>query len=847
MIDEHVATDNGWPRVFTEGSLRVTVYQPQVESWTNARLRSRAAVSAETPASATPLYGVVSLSARTDVDRENRLVTLNDVQVERAEFPAHPERAAELTAAIRKHMRTGAVYVSLDRLQASLAVTQAESKHPTVHVVNDVPRIVYSARAAVLVLVDGQPVLRPAGETGLQRVLNTRALLLFEPHAGQYYFSMAGRWFVASDLAGGWVESRDVPPPVALALDRAKEAASRKNEVDLLDTAGTPITEALGRGTTPAIYVSTVPAELIQTEGEPTLAPIPRTRLLEVTNSASDIFVTTPEKLYYVLLSGRWYRSPSLERGPWQFVSAKSLPADFAQIPPSHPKGSVLASVARTPESMQAIIANEIPQTATVERSAAQLTIAYDGTQQWAPIEGTLLSYARNAATPVIRVDAASYYAVDGGIWFAASSPSGPWAVASSVPDALYAIPPSSPVYYVTYVRVYDSNPEVVYEGYTPGYLGSYVSDDDVVVYGTGYVYPCWADSVWIGSPWTFGFDVGWTPTSSGGSAGVTAPGSPSATGRACCSTPGGGRPDGGGGAGTSWSAPTTRRTCTGAPGGRAWSEAHGSESPRATGRPCRPSLPPAASMPVTPGRCTGSRRGEDGSAAPAPAGPPQRRRRSSSARTRHVTWAACSGRRSAAEALAEGPQAARSTEPHVTGDHPRPSGRSRAIGDGHAKDGAWPGILDPYPAAMRLDHELAEGQTQSAARMRSHALPGLDLHERPEHALAHRLRNPSARVRDAQLGALIGPDRSDGDRRRRRRIADRVLDEVAQRTPQEVVVAANAVGLERDVERDVTLPGVDSEVGSDALHEAPQVHGVQPRRELSLVGLSNTTNEGTT
>ena len=512
MIDEHVATDNGWPRVFTEGSLRVTVYQPQVESWTNARLRSRAAVSAETPASATPLYGVVSLSARTDVDRENRLVTLNDVQVERAEFPAHPERAAELTAAIRKHMRTGAVYVSLNRLQASLAVTQAESKHPTVHVVNDVPRIVYSARAAVLVLVDGQPVLRPAGETGLQRVLNTRALLLFEPHAGQYYFSMAGRWFVASDLAGGWVESRDVPPPVALALDRAKEAASRKNEVDLLDTAGTPITEALGRGTTPAIYVSTVPAELIQTEGEPTLAPIPRTRLLEVTNSASDIFVTTPEKLYYVLLSGRWYRSPSLERGPWQFVSAKSLPADFAQIPPSHPKGSVLASVARTPESMQAIIANEIPQTATVERSAAQLTIAYDGTQQWAPIEGTLLSYARNAATPVIRVDAASYYAVDGGIWFAASSPSGPWAVASSVPDALYAIPPSSPVYYVTYVRVYDSNPEVVYEGYTPGYLGSYVSDDDVVVYGTGYVYPCWADSVWIGSPWTFGFDVGWTP-----------------------------------------------------------------------------------------------------------------------------------------------------------------------------------------------------------------------------------------------------------------------------------------------------------------------------------------------
>jgi hypothetical protein len=168
--------------------------------------------------------------------------------------------------------------------------------------------------------------------------------------------------------------------------------------------------------------------------------------------------------------------------------------------------------VAGTPESQQAIIANEIPQTATVERASAELTVSYDGAPQWAPIEETPLAYALNAATPVIRVNQTSYYAVDNGIWFVASLPLGPWVVATSVPEVIYTIPPSSPLYYVTYVRVYDSNSEVVYEGYTPGYLGSYVADDGVVVYGTGYVYPCWAENVWIGAPWTFGFDVGWAP-----------------------------------------------------------------------------------------------------------------------------------------------------------------------------------------------------------------------------------------------------------------------------------------------------------------------------------------------
>ena len=77
-------------------------------------------------------------------------------------------------------MPRGGVYVALDRLQASLAVTSAESRHPTVHVRSAVPEFSFSTDPALLVLVDGPPVLRSVLNITLLRVINTRALMLFD-------------------------------------------------------------------------------------------------------------------------------------------------------------------------------------------------------------------------------------------------------------------------------------------------------------------------------------------------------------------------------------------------------------------------------------------------------------------------------------------------------------------------------------------------------------------------------------------------------------------------------------------------------------------------------------------
>ena len=77
--------------------------------------------------------------------------------------------------------------------------------------------------------------------------------------------------------------------------------------------------------------------------------------------------------------------------------------------------------------------------------------------------------------------------------------------MATSVPPVVYTIPPTSPLYYVTHVYVYGSTPQVVYTGYTPGYYGMVVTPSNLVVYGTGYVYPAWAGTVWYPLPATYG------------------------------------------------------------------------------------------------------------------------------------------------------------------------------------------------------------------------------------------------------------------------------------------------------------------------------------------------------
>ncbi len=464
--------ESPWPRVRSTNGNLVTLHLPQVERWTSNSFQARAAVEVRPAKAKTGLLGVVWFEASGTVDRTNRIVTLDRLEITKARFPEAPDQGSNALAVVRAVIPSGARTVSLDYLVTALGFEQAAARQGPGGLKHTPPEIIWATNRTVLVLVDGEPVLQPVPGGSLERVINTPALLVHDKADGKFYLAGDGRWFTAGSVKGSWSLTRNPPAAVAALVPASTNSPPTNDEEPV-----------------PAILVRTAPAELLMTSGLPDFRDISGTALQYAADTDSQLFFHTPSREAYLLLSGRWYKAGSL-KGPWTHVAPRDLPADFARIPPGSPQAVVLAAVPDTPQAELALLANSVPTTATVNRRAAGIQLVYDGEPQFKPIDGTRLSYGVNASLPVIR-SGEKCYALDNGVWFVAASSTGPWEVATEVPEEIYAIPPSSPVYYATFARVYQADGDEVEVGYTPGCQGAY-EDEGTVVYGTGWSYPAW-------------------------------------------------------------------------------------------------------------------------------------------------------------------------------------------------------------------------------------------------------------------------------------------------------------------------------------------------------------------
>jgi hypothetical protein len=448
-------------------------------------------------------------------------VTLDDFQLTRSRFPTLADQGAALRQQIEGQLMSTVETIALDRLEASLAAAQGPPKKG-LRVRNTPPVIFVSEKPAILVPISGKPAWRRIPDSRFERVLNTRAAILREGKNAPFYLHVYDGWLVAQTLAGPWTRATKLPDR----LESSAQELAKKGLVDLLDGGNAKPPPTLAKNV-PVIHVSEVPAELIVFDGEPNFVPIDGLSLLWASNTTSDVIVNMNTEAHFVLLAGRWYGAPSLQ-GPWKYVPSGDLPLAFKDIPPGSPAGVVLASVAGTTQAQEAVIANSIPQTARVSRVKGPVfDVSYDGPPKLDAIPDTSLQYVVNSDSPVIQVADDSWYGVQAGVWFTATSADGPWLVATAVPDEIYTIPPTSSLHYVTYAQVYGATDEWVDVGYTPGYLGTVVTSDGVVVYGTGYVYSPWVGDVYYASPptwdvmaqpvynpavgWTYGFGLGLT------------------------------------------------------------------------------------------------------------------------------------------------------------------------------------------------------------------------------------------------------------------------------------------------------------------------------------------------
>ena len=194
------------------------------------------------------------------------------------------------------------------------------------------PQIFFAEAPAPLVRIEWAPVYRQIRSTGLERIVNTRVLIVRDT-AGIHYLKALDGWMESYGLLGDWSVSGVSPFGENTAAERAAVAST----ADRLD-GGKPsapqaqtvnLTDRLDENT-PAIFISMKPAALVVTDGPPRYETIAGTSLQRLANSRSTVFLEPTDGEYYARVNGNWYRAWTLD-GQWQSIADNKLPADIAK------------------------------------------------------------------------------------------------------------------------------------------------------------------------------------------------------------------------------------------------------------------------------------------------------------------------------------------------------------------------------------------------------------------------------------------------------------------------------------------------------------------------------------
>ena len=472
--------DRGWPRGYNLPSeAQIVLFQPQIASWDGQKHAvALAAVSYVAKGAEKPVVGTVKIEADTQVALEQRLVRFSTFKITEANFETLPkEQTAEIVKEIEKNIPVDDRIIDLDRVLAYVDKSTIRPKNVT-GIKSDPPKIYLSKTPAILVSFDGEPIWSPIKGNELKFAVNTNWDFFQHEPTGLYYLRNDTTWLKSTALSGPWSRAGKLP-------DSFHKLPDDENWKEVRASLPGAAIKVL-----PSVYVTSDPSEMILIEGEPKYEPVPSTRLLWVSNTESDLFRLGKDGPFFYLVTGRWFKAPAIT-GPWTFATPE-LPEDFKLISLEHPRSRVLASVPGTQQAAEAVLLAQVPQIARVNKKELKAPeVAYNGDPEYEAINGTQLQRAKNTDKEIIKVGDL-YYMCYQGVWFQANTPKGPWTIASSVPDDIYKIPPSSPSYSVTYVTVeQDDNDDddwvtfAAYAGYTGLMIGW-----GCPVWGTGWYYP---------------------------------------------------------------------------------------------------------------------------------------------------------------------------------------------------------------------------------------------------------------------------------------------------------------------------------------------------------------------
>ena len=503
--DSIVVIDKGWPRTIELEKVSITFHQPQIFRWDGFReLGSWVATEITPKAQDRPsIIGAVKFKAKTETDLESRSVLIFDKEIQEVKFDDVNAELAQKIENRFKALQLSPEVISLDRMLPMVDESVFDMQGVATN--TEPPTMYYSDNPnSILVIFDGKPIWAPTDVKKLQFAVNTNWPVFKYEKDESFYLLNKKMWLKAERYNAPLRPTKTLPKEF-------KKLVGKEGWEDLEGIVPPVETPASG----PRVFLSTTPAELLLLQGPPKFRAIEGADGLKaVFNTESDLFYHSSGDQYYFLISGRWFRSASLD-GPWTFATT-DLPEAFSKIPEEGDWGHVLSSVPGTTQAQEAAIQAMIPTTAQLSRETKAPEVKYDGEPKFTPIEETGMSYASNSQYDVVHYDD-KYYLCYQGAWFVSAYPTYGWGVCTVVPPPIYTIPPTYPVHHVSYVHCYGYTSSYVTYGYTSGYVGIHLSFG-VPMYGTGYYYspyyyyPSYGYPMYYGYPYSYGFRATYNP-----------------------------------------------------------------------------------------------------------------------------------------------------------------------------------------------------------------------------------------------------------------------------------------------------------------------------------------------
>ncbi len=115
---------SNWPREVKVFSGSITIYQPQVESFKGNLLKGRIAIAYHASGADSPVFGAAWFTSQVNIDRENRIVNYETLEIIETRFPKENKKLLEeFREAIQQGVRKGNLTSSLDELITALVAS----------------------------------------------------------------------------------------------------------------------------------------------------------------------------------------------------------------------------------------------------------------------------------------------------------------------------------------------------------------------------------------------------------------------------------------------------------------------------------------------------------------------------------------------------------------------------------------------------------------------------------------------------------------------------------------------------------------------------------------------------